>query len=180
MARASLNPQQLLALSIFEQGRFNDLEKISQIRAEKRPDLEAVVAVSAGHAASGDLRRLAREANVVADAFDLGRFVDTIDKLPYDQALWYFIDNVPPDARWRSDAYFHLRSTRLAAYSPVRAKCIFTIEDVLDRFDGTMAEAEDWLRANVSWIEDSLASTGNATIDTLLSLDGKLKEEGDD
>lgn len=57
------------------------------------------------------------------------------------------------------------------------APTVFTVEDVIDRFDGTAEEAAAWLNDNARRLNDILSERGNAAIDDLLMYDGKLAEE---
>lgn len=60
------------------------------------------------------------------------------------------------------------------------AVCIFTHDDLDDRFDGTPVEAVTWLKDNASRIGDRMSEQGNQVIDDLLAGDGRLKDAEDD
>ncbi|USN15604.1 hypothetical protein KIKIMORA_04860 [Brevundimonas phage vB_BpoS-Kikimora] len=65
---------------------------------------------------------------------------------------------------------------RLAGAAPT----VFTVEDVIDRFDGTEEEAADWLVNNRRRLDDILSERGNEAIGDLLAYDGRLASEDDD
>lgn len=71
-----------------------------------------------------------------------------------------------------------------ALYEEIRRRsavvCVFTPEDVFDRYNGASADAVAWLATNARRIEDRMASVGNEVIDDLLSYDGKLLDDAED
>jgi len=61
--------------------------------------------------------------------------------------------------------------------APTKATCTFVMEDVLDMFDITEAEAEEWLQNNRRRVEDRMCERGWEVIETLGCMDG-LSQKG--
>ena len=62
------------------------------------------------------------------------------------------------------------------APAPTKATCTFVIEDVLDMFNITEAEAEEWLQNNRRRVEDRMCERGWEVIETLGWMDGLNKK----
>lgn len=73
------------------------------------------------------------------------------------------------------DVYALSQAIRDAGAAPT----VFTVEDVIDRFDGTPEEAADWLVSNRRHLDDALSTRGNEWIEDMLATDGKLADEDD-
>lgn len=171
MADTQLSTAQLLVLQTYD----NDLTTKAQVLAEEDPvlnlALELAGTANPGFGYASCIRRM-REAK---DAIDLQQARVITSSLTLVDALWWFIENVPLDARWRSDLFFELRA-RVMDPNPVRASVVFTVDDVADRFDGTEDEAEQWLHSVRNRLIDVMTSRGNDAIDDLLVADGKFKD----
>lgn len=57
------------------------------------------------------------------------------------------------------------------------AVCVFSPEDVFERYDGASADAVAWLERHTDRIEEAMSEAGNRIIDSMLDDDGKLVDE---
>jgi hypothetical protein len=55
------------------------------------------------------LHELSRNINEVVSGRARQQALDTLNALPLDQALWWFIENITDEMPYRSDLYFRLR-----------------------------------------------------------------------
>jgi len=62
----------------------------------------------------------------------------------------------------------------------VKATCAFVAQDVLDMFDVTESEAEEFLTNNRKHIESHMCKSGWEVIETLGAMDGLSLKSGDE
>lgn len=57
----------------------------------------------------GMLNTALTQVQTVQHKIGAARWLTHIDSMPVDEALWWFVENVPEDAPWRNDLFFRLR-----------------------------------------------------------------------
>lgn len=104
--------------------------------------------------------------------------IKTLDDLTASEIVRLAEERIGFNAHiWGTDVAISVYDLTEAIRRAGAAPTVFTVEDVIDRYDGAAEEAAAWLDNNARRLNDILSERGNEAIDDLLMYDGKLAEE---